>query len=208
MKSKILFIVLSVFVLVAAIGIGAMYKIGDQIIEKALEAEISDALSGINNDDRPVETVNREIIRSDSNEDTGRDTKTEDKPSASSQINKGTSDSAAAEKNTADKVVKNTEEDKENQYLPLDGEIETTKDRMAPEKIKEIKDKVSAADKMTAAALVLKRLKQSDINKLMKMLEGGLTVDEKDKAKRLVYERFTAEEVAKIKEIYRKYMYQ
>lgn len=196
MKSKILLIVLSIFVLIAAMGMAAMYKIGDKIIEKALEAEISDALSDINGNDTQIETTKEEIIETDPKGDTRKvtgDKPSVSKPSTLSESNKGTDVGGKA---------------KGNQTLSLDGETEAVKDGMTPEKIKEIKDRVSAADKMTAATLVLKRLKQSDISELIKMLEGGITADEKERAKRLVYERFTADEAEEIKEIYRKYMYQ
>lgn len=74
------------------------------------------------------------------------------------------------------------------------------------EKIDEIKDKISFNDKMTAAALVLKRLSSSDIKRLTEMVKNGLSSTEKAAAVSLVYERFSEEEVKLIKDMYYKYM--
>jgi hypothetical protein len=74
------------------------------------------------------------------------------------------------------------------------------------DKIQEIKDKVSWTDKITAATIVLDKLTKSDISELQGMLFGGLDKEESQKAKRIAYERFSPEEIEKVKELYYKYM--
>ena len=72
--------------------------------------------------------------------------------------------------------------------------------------IKDVKDEVTSADKVVAASMVMKKLSASDISTLQGMLSGGLSAEEKEKAKDIAYARFTEEEIAKIKELYHKYM--
>ena len=72
--------------------------------------------------------------------------------------------------------------------------------------IKDVKDEVTSADKVVAASMVMKKLSASDISALQGMLSGGLSAEEKEKAKDIAYARFTEEEIAKIKELYHKYM--
>lgn len=72
--------------------------------------------------------------------------------------------------------------------------------------IKDVKDEVTSADKVVAASMVMKKLSASDISTLQGMLSGGLSAEEKEKAKDIAYSRFTEEEIAKIKELYHKYM--
>jgi hypothetical protein len=79
-------------------------------------------------------------------------------------------------------------------------------EKITVDKINEVKDKVSAADKMEAAALVLKRLSTDEINMLTKMLAGGLTPEEKAQAEKLAYSKFTKDEIEKIRNMYLKYM--
>lgn len=72
--------------------------------------------------------------------------------------------------------------------------------------IQSVKDEVTSADKVVAASMVMKKLSASDISTLQGMLSGGLSAEEKEKAKDIAYSRFTEEEIAKIKELYHKYM--
>lgn len=74
------------------------------------------------------------------------------------------------------------------------------------EKMKEIKEEVTATDKIEAATMVMSKLSTSEIDKLKGMLSGGLTAEEKAEAKKIAFANFTSEEIAKIKEMYTKYM--
>ena len=72
--------------------------------------------------------------------------------------------------------------------------------------IEAIKNRVTVEDRIKAALLVLRKLSPGDIALLKSMLKGGISVEEKEQAKQLVYSRFNDEEVQQIKEIYRKYI--
>ncbi len=76
------------------------------------------------------------------------------------------------------------------------------------EQISSIQSKVTLADRVRALKLVLSKLSKDDIEMLKKMLDGGVSDEEKEEAKRMVYEKFSDEEVKIIKEIYSKYMKQ
>lgn len=201
MKRKILLIVVSVIVLILIMGSFAIYKLGDIIIEKALEAELSELLSDSDDNNfylkEEIKTLSEKSTTEISETDSGEESNEKAGSIATDPVKKK---SIAKQKK---KVVKA----EENQTLIPGNKDIVRENRIPPEKIKEIKDRVSAADKMKAGTLVLKRLDPSEIDELVKMLEGGVTREELKKAKELVYERFTADEIAEIKEIYRKYMY-
>jgi len=55
MKRKILLITVSAIALISILGISAIYKIGDIVIEKAVEAEFSNILSDSNNNNLYLE---------------------------------------------------------------------------------------------------------------------------------------------------------
>lgn len=74
------------------------------------------------------------------------------------------------------------------------------------EVMKDVKEKVTATDKISAAALLVKRLSPSDIKELQGMLSGGVNTAEKKRAKEIVYQRFTQDEIKTIKELYAKYL--
>lgn len=74
------------------------------------------------------------------------------------------------------------------------------------EKMKQIKEEVTAKDKVSAATLVMSRLSPSEINQLKSMAAGGLTSEEKQKAISIAYSHFSGEEIKQIKEMYKKYM--
>lgn len=201
MKRKILLITVSAIALISILGISAIYKIGDIIIEKALEAEFSNILSDSNNNNLYLEgeleipTVKNtsEITEIDSRKEPREETEAGMSVPSNNKLTSG------SEK----KDIKA----EDNKTLSPGNEVKAGENKIPPEKIKEIKDRVSAADKMKAGTLVLKRLSPSDIDELFAMLEDGVTKEEMERAKKMVYENFTAEEIAEIKEIYRRYMY-
>lgn len=225
---KVIIVVLAVIVVIAGIGLAALYFIGDRIIDRIIEAElgsiesqIDDALndavdsnlddtlaadpenlddaggerisdeSGTQKPDNNTSDYNGKKQNTELNQNNGKENQSsgeaaqrESKPETQEGASKTPADGAKPEQNSEDKTTKIT-----------------------TEKMKEIKDKITASDKIEAGALVLKRLTTSDIDILTKMVQGGLTKEEEKKAKQIAYERFTAEEIKKIKEIYRKYMY-
>jgi len=73
------------------------------------------------------------------------------------------------------------------------------------EEAQRIKEKITAEDKIAVSTMVLSKLSASDIEYLTGLLAGGLTPSEKTAAKELCYERFNAEEIAKIRSFYEKY---
>ncbi|HHV99385.1 MAG TPA: hypothetical protein GXX36_07400 [Clostridiaceae bacterium] len=201
MKIKILLISISVIVFVSMIGIFSIYKIGDILIEKALEAEILNALSESRIDNLYSERGTKTTTERSGSEVAGTGPSKESRVEAKSEYPNPTNKKSIAENN------KKAAKSKDNRTSASDNKAQTRENKISLEKIKEIKDRVSAADKMKAGTLLLKRLSSSDIEQLFKMIEDGVTKEELERAKKLVYERFTAEEIAEIKEIYRKYMY-
>ncbi len=215
MKSKILLAAASAIVLFSIMGAYAIYKIGDVIIDKALEAEISNIdelylnvkkevpVETETSTEKPTEKPTAETVKPDTKGNASKDAETV------KQIYPGKKSTVESEtRKNAKKTEGGQESTPENEIrVKVDSEVNGNGDRITPDKIKQIKDRVSAADKMKAGTLVLKRLNPSDIDELIKMLENGITKEELERAKKLVYERFTADEVAEIKKIYRKYMY-
>lgn len=78
--------------------------------------------------------------------------------------------------------------------------------QITTEKLKDIKESVTPSDKMAAAKWVLSKLSKSDISHLRELSAGGITPEEKEQMKDIVYSRFTSEEIQKIREMYIKYM--
>lgn len=80
------------------------------------------------------------------------------------------------------------------------------KNPLSAEKLNEVKKKITAQDKMTAAAIVMSKFSTGDIKELKDMLAGGLTEEEKEKAQKMALDKFTSEDIEKFKEMYNKYM--
>jgi hypothetical protein len=73
------------------------------------------------------------------------------------------------------------------------------------EQIKEIKDTVAPADQISISAMVLSKLSPDDVSYLSGLLQGGLTKEEKQAAKKLCYARFSSDEIKKICDYYKEY---
>lgn len=95
---------------------------------------------------------------------------------------------------------KNEAGDKNEQEL-------VAKTNFTADDLNEVKSKVTAADKISVAAMLLKKLSASDINELKSMLPGGISAAEKQRAKAIVYKRFNEDEIKIIIDIYMKYVY-
>jgi hypothetical protein len=73
------------------------------------------------------------------------------------------------------------------------------------EEMEIIKRKAPVSEKVSLATLVLSKLSPSDISELKGMLKDGITAEEEARAKQILYSRFTAEDIERIKEAYIKY---
>ena len=177
-KAIITIVVFCTFV--TGISLVIMYYLGDRLLEEAIKAEITDIEKSVNNEKQISDTS---IISEIS------------KISEPYVKSSGSSVSPDSQKKTADVPKGDTNK-----------AITKAEKQITIDKIKEIKDKVVAADKMKVAALVLKRLSASDIDELKKMLIGGVSAEEKERAKQLVYLKFTKDEIVEIKGMYTKYM--
>lgn len=73
------------------------------------------------------------------------------------------------------------------------------------EQLEQIKEKISAADKVYLTSTVLTKLDPSTVQDLLKMAEGGLTGEEAQKAEIIIKQNFSAEELQKLQGLYAKY---
>ena len=84
--------------------------------------------------------------------------------------------------------------------------VDNTKYVITIEKLESIKNKVTAADKVSIANFVLKKLSKEDIKELTAMVAKGLTPEDKERAKQIAYSRFNKDEIRTIMDLYAKYM--
>jgi len=77
---------------------------------------------------------------------------------------------------------------------------EVTRDKVAA-----IQESVTLGEKMKLAGVLLKRLNSSDIDLFIQMLSGGMTVEEKREAKKIMLEKLTPEEYNELIQIAAKY---
>ncbi len=80
------------------------------------------------------------------------------------------------------------------------------KKRITLNEIKDIKNKITTTDKLTAAIIVLKRLSFAEINTIKNSMVGGITPEEKKEIRRIVYSKFTSDEINTLHKIFRKYV--
>jgi hypothetical protein len=73
------------------------------------------------------------------------------------------------------------------------------------EKAKEIQESVTLAEKTTVASILMSNLSMSDIRQFQKLASGGLTVEEKRVAKKILLEKLSPEEYDKLIAIAKKY---
>lgn len=102
--------------------------------------------------------------------------------------------------------TKNESNNKQSSNKPKDNTSNSNKsnDKTADDKIKEAQDSVSFKDKAKALSLLTK-LSPSDISMLKTMMSGGVSAEEKAKARKLALEKFTEKELEVIKDLYNKY---
>lgn len=134
-----------VILLIAAVGVFALYKVGDKVFEEVIDSQIAEA---------------EKVVKQP----------------------------AAAPK------------------APAEAAAPKAKMAVTKEKLEEIKASVTPTDKVVAAKIVLSELSKSDISDLTKLSSGGITAEEKEEMKAIVYSKLTLEEVEQVKAMYYKYM--
>jgi hypothetical protein len=185
---KFLIIAAVVVIILAGVAVVVMYNIGDRLIEEAIAGDMLTS--------EPVQepTGNTSSAGADVF-DEKQVTPTPSPMSSNTEGNASTSVTPEPAAKTSNSSNPNT------QVKPAEAKKEITTDKIA-----EIKAEVAPTDKISAAALVLKRLSAGDVNELKNLMADGLTAEEKEKAKQIAYSRFTEQEINEIKAMYSKYM--
>lgn len=200
MNLKRLSVIVIVFILlVSGVVSIALYKVGDrvfdEVIEQALAAEIEDEYSNSSASGEAIpagapEKQSNDIIPMPTPESVTAniDDRQKQEPTPTPIAPEAASTTGQSARSGGEEVKAVVEP------------------QITKEKIENIKEEVTAADKMSMATLVFKKLSQEDIAELTKMAAGGITDDEKEKMKRFALEKFTEEEIKEIKGMYYKYM--
>ncbi|MFS0725657.1 hypothetical protein [Paenibacillus sp. 1P07SE] len=76
---------------------------------------------------------------------------------------------------------------------------------ITPDKAQHVQDSVTIGDKSKVAAIVLSQLSMEDIKRLQELSSGGLTVEEKREAKKLILEKFSPEQYDEVIEVAQRY---
>lgn len=215
-----------VLVILAVVTMTILYFVGDKMIDSIFDSEIDSLLDeeemSINTeDDEKVQKGNKEenssnyeqagtaeVIDEDSSvpaSDEEKNTATDSVKKTKNVINKNADVSNAS---GSAKGINETDNNDKSPKAEENGEQKIeAKNQFATNDIKEVKDSVTPTDKISIAAMLLKKLSASDINELKSMLSGGVTAAEKQRAKEIAYKRFSEEEIKEIYKIYRKYVY-
>jgi hypothetical protein len=208
MKKIIISITIVIFVL-AGIALVVMYNLGDRIIEEAIKGNLL-SIDTAAAEKTPEDSVENNGTKPVQNENAGTadENSAGNNPDATAPAPGGKEGQAAApDKGGNAGKPASGEKPADNKPKPADTKPKPAEEtELTPERINQIKNEVSAADKISAAALALKRLSASDIKELTDMLNHGLSKADREKAKALAYARFTPDEIEKIKEMYEKYM--
>lgn len=213
-------------VILAVVTMTILYFVGDKMIDSIFDSEIDSLLDeeemSINTeDDEKVQKGNKEenssnyeqagtaeVIDEDSSvpaSDEEKNTATDSVKKTKNVINKNADVSNAS---GSAKGINETDNNDKSPKAEENGEQKIeAKNQFATNDIKEVKDSVTPTDKISIAAMLLKKLSASDINELKSMLSGGVTAAEKQRAKEIAYKRFSEEEIKEIYKIYRKYVY-
>lgn len=178
---RIVGIAVVIILFISGVASVALYKVGDRVFDEMIEQAMLP-------DDTPT-TPSELGTKNTADQQKQEPSPIPTAPAVMPTIEKPTAEPTKQPAKSASEAVK------------TDNSLQIPK-----QKIEEIKEDVTASDKMTMAALVFKKLKQQDIEQLLKMATGGITSDEREKMKKLALERFTAEEIKQIKAMYYKYM--
>lgn len=101
-----------------------------------------------------------------------------------------------------------TKDDKNNvavTSVPTSNESKRRNEVITADKLKEANKKIPKTEKVEVAATAIKNLDMDQISEIKNMASGGFTEAEKEKAKGIIYKSYSPAEIARIKELYRKY---
>lgn len=176
---KKIIIIVAVCLIVGACGVlTCLYIIGDKIIDETLDIELNDI----------------QLETSEAKPSPATVTSDEVEPEIGQKIMQ---DITSEQTQTVESTDDNTK--------PAEGSA-NKQPTITLSKMKEVKEQVTAQDKISVAAMVTSKLSTGEIDKLKGMVSGGLTAKEKAEAKRIAFSNFSADEIKKIKEIYYKYI--
>lgn len=178
---KIILATLVGFVFIAGITLLVLYKIGDRVFDEVLQQQMQAIEQGID-----LSEVTPTLTPTPTPAQTPTPTVT-----PASDNNKAQGGDAPA-----------TPQPTPTPALPEP----TLPPVITVQELEKVKDNVSAADKISVAAMVLTKLSQSEITTLTKLASGGITAEEKEELKKVLNSKFTEAEIEKIKVLYDKYM--
>lgn len=209
---KVIVIAVAILLVLSGVTVAALYYIGDKMVDSLIDSELSSLL-----EEQPTSSSDASSTSSASSaapeatpspEPSGTTSLDTDSQNKATGTETSTSNSAVETTKSAENAeapVKNPTDQKST--TPEPGK-QKPKDKIqyTVEKMNEIKEKVTATDKINSAALLVKRLSSADMEELKRMLPGGVDAAEKKRAKEIMYQRFSAKEIETIREMYAKYM--
>lgn len=197
MRKKVLIVLMSM-ILLGSMATLALYNIGGFVLDTAIDnalasEEISSADTAQNTKQEPLSTAEQNTTDQQvPTVDSADDTLSEETNHSDASI----SETNHTEGNNSENST-NTPEPKAAQQS--NAPIITEK------QAEEIKENVSAKDKIAVSMMVISNLSTEDIQYLTGLLANGLTASEKAAAKSLCYKRFSHEDIEKIHSLYKKY---
>lgn len=225
MKNALATLFLSIVLFFGLVSV-VLYNIGDRFLNEFIEIQMNQALTSLDSE-ATLASVNNNVstsVKEDQKEPNGNIDKTievvgksvvasENKTSSSNKSKAGNTQSGTTSSNSEIVKASNEQEDKVTlQQLEKTGDnvilqqLEQAEDNVTLQQLIKAKNRLSAKDKIIGATLVIRRLTGEDIKELNGMLADGLTAQEKDQAKKILYKRFNEKEIEQIKEIYGKYI--
>lgn len=197
-RKRLITTTLTILLIIIGIASLVLYKLGDTIFEEVIDSQINALEAAM--EQTPIENqipANPDAAYANGSTQAPNIEQTQNTASNNTQETSTTTNPTSAQKPNVNNQIPTSTQPQEakapNMQITID-------------KLENVKDSVTPADKMSAAAMVLKKLSQADIDTLTKMVAGGITQEEKEKIKAIVYARFTQEEIRQIKAMYVKYM--
>lgn len=196
-KRNTILLILTTAALMAGVYLLIMYQLGNRIVNEVIDQQLAQLDQQLQ---QPVENDPSVILSEAKNPDT---------PENASNVVDGPNVILSAAKNPD--TPKNSPSvilsEAKNLGTPKnDPNIIQQQPAITVSELETVKDKVTPNDKVYIANMVLKKLTSADIEELMSMLPGGLTPEEKKRAKEIAYSRFSGDEISTIIEMYVKYM--
>ena len=196
----------TIITLVIGIYLVVMYKLGDRIINEVIDQQLAQ-LEQLEQQIQQ-EQNNPNIIQSEAptiqnetpvilNEDSVILSEAPVILSEAKNPNTPLNNSNASQNQNPDTTENTTQVPKNETSNPTE---------ITREKLENIKGNIAAGDKVAIANFVFKKLTQDDIKEITAMIAGGLTSDEKKRAKQIAYSRFSDSEIKTIIQLYNKYM--